>query len=100
MTGAMRSYTRYTKQIVGWVKEQSDVPIRDNTPWLTGTLRFTRPTVCRGMANKDAGGSFDRAGDALLHPLYQTNRRMGKGAKRRTHQDNAPWLTGTLRFTR
>jgi hypothetical protein len=28
----------HTEQIVGWVKEQSDVPIRDNATWLTGTL--------------------------------------------------------------
>jgi hypothetical protein len=44
---AMRPCTRYTEQIVGWVKEQSDVPIRDNAAWLTGTLRFTRPAVYR-----------------------------------------------------
>ena len=50
---------------------------------LTGTLRFTRPT------------------------LSGTAGRMGKGAKRRTHQKvrldpgfNSLPLTGTLRFTR
>ncbi len=50
---------------------------------LTGTLRFTRPTMSRAT------------------------RRMGKGAKRRTHQKVRPNsgfsslpLTGTLRFTR
>jgi hypothetical protein len=52
----MRSYTRYTKQIVGWVKEQSDVPIRDNALWLTGTLRFTRPTAVGADLVRDSGG--------------------------------------------
>jgi len=35
---------RLTIRPVGWVKEQSDVPIKSSTPHLTGTLRFTHPT--------------------------------------------------------
>jgi hypothetical protein len=42
----------HTEQIVGWVKEQSDVPIKANVSLLTGTLRFTRPTACRDIPNK------------------------------------------------
>ena len=49
-----------------------DVPII----YLTGTLRFTRPTICIGSMMVD------------MPPALKCRCRMGKEAKRRTHQSD------------